>query len=466
MSKTTTCKGTITKTSKGNHNIYAKRNIINNANGCINQTGVEKGVSFGDPKNTPKKDVTPYKCTYCEQEFVIDLFSKTIGVKKLSTKQTSLINSFLPYLNKYRKDFGLDNCLRKAHFVSQIALESANFITFEEVELYSSSITLGIFGSSKIDINETVINSLKSNLTAIFKITDNKEIEITKTNEELKTILIAEKPKIVDGELYGTYKGIKDPKVKKKWNDKLIKEVLKADKTVDYKIYLKPHSYFGIPLMSRAYAPYSGDTRGLGNGDELSRDGWKFKGRGLKQVTGRGNYNNFTKYRNKNTFTDDTTGQIDFAKEKDGVDLKGNYLKLSDDAMYATQSALWFWNEGTKYNKKTAKIHADNDDIDSVSKAINLYDKKGLPKRKANYNRARKEDVFDIDRHFKLMLENGDEEQKIEAKKYLDKRKKLGDKEAIKIIEDDEKKNPPKKTELNPQEVNKNPKQNEEKNKK
>ena len=34
------------------------------------------------------------------------------------------------------------------------------------------------------------------------------------------------------------------------------------------------------------------------------------------------------------------------------------------------------------------------------------------------------------------------------------------------IIEDDEKKNPPKKTELNPQEVNKNPKQNEEKNKK
>jgi hypothetical protein len=113
--------------------------------------------------------------------------------------------------------------------------------------------------------------------------------------------------------------------------------------------------------------------------------------------------------------------------------------------MYATQSALWFWNEGTKYNKKLAKTHADNDDVDSVSKAINRYDTKALPKRKANYERARKVEVFDINRHFKLMLENGNETQKKEAKEYLEKRKLLKDSDAIKILEDEEKKNPIKK---------------------
>ncbi|MEN4761024.1 hypothetical protein ABEG63_11875 [Chryseobacterium sp. C39-AII1] len=153
--------------------------------------------------------------------------------------------------------------------------------------------------------------------------------------------------------------------------------------------------------MSRAYAPFPGDTRGLGNGDELTRDGWKFKGRGLKQVTGRANYVTFSKYRNKNSFPDDTTGKIDFTEEKPGVDLKGNYLKLSENAMYATQSAIWFWNEGTKYNKKTAKEHADADDVDSVSKAVNRYDTKALPKRKANYDRAKV--AFQIDEHYEFL---------------------------------------------------------------
>jgi predicted chitinase len=406
-------------------------------------------ITFGEPrfkkpevvvKEIEKKE--PYKCTHCEEEITSELLRKTIDVKKISSKQVEIINSILPYLNKYRKDFGLDSCLRKAHFVSQIALESADFTTFEEGEVYSSNISLGIFSSSKIEINTTIIDSLKDKLTSIIKITDSKGVELTKTNEELKTLLLNEKPTIIDGEFYGNYKGEKDTKDKKKRNAKLIKEVLKSDKAVDYKIYLKAHSYFGLQLMSRAYAPYAGDTRGLGNGDELSRDGWKFKGRGLKQVTGRGNYENFAKYRNKNTFTDDTTGSIDFTKEKEGVSLKGNYLKLSDDAMYATQSALWFWNDGTKYNKKLAKDHADNDDVDSVSKAINRFDTKALPKRKANYNRARSEEAFDIDRHYKLMLENGDDKQKKEAEKYLETRKDLKDKEAIEILEEYEKKNP------------------------
>ena len=67
--------------------------------------------------------------------------------------------------------------------------------------------------------------------------------------------------------------------------------------------------------------------------------------------------------------------------------------------MYAVQSALWFWNAGTKYNKKTAKEHADKDDVDSVSKAINKYDTKALPLRSKNYERAKI--AFKISEHYK-----------------------------------------------------------------
>ena len=46
--------GTITKTTVGNHNIYSEGNIVQNAGGTITETGDEKGVSFGKPKNAPK----------------------------------------------------------------------------------------------------------------------------------------------------------------------------------------------------------------------------------------------------------------------------------------------------------------------------------------------------------------------------------------------------------------------------
>lgn len=59
----------------------------------------------------------------------------------------------------------------KSPFHCPIALESANFSTFEEGEEWWSTITLGMFSLSAIEINATIIDSLKDKLTVIFKIT-------------------------------------------------------------------------------------------------------------------------------------------------------------------------------------------------------------------------------------------------------------------------------------------------------
>jgi putative chitinase len=46
-------------------------------------------------------------------------------------------------------------------------------------------------------------------------------------------------------------------------------------------------------LLSRVYASR------MGNGNEASGDGWKFRGRGALQLTGKDNYAAFAKYLNK-----------------------------------------------------------------------------------------------------------------------------------------------------------------------
>lgn len=84
----------------------------------------------------------------------------------------------------------------------------------------------------------------------------------------------------------------------------------------------------------------------MGNGDEASGDGWKYRGRGILQLTGKDNYRACSKF----LFSDDTL-------------LDNPDILL--DAYYATHSACWFWN-ANKLNQ-----YADNGDFVTMTKRIN-----------------------------------------------------------------------------------------------
>lgn len=82
----------------------------------------------------------------------------------------------------------------------------------------------------------------------------------------------------------------------------------------------------------------------MGNGNESSGDGWKYRGRGFIQITGKENYAKLSK----------DTG-IDFVNNPD-------LLLQEDNAML---SALWFWKD------KKLNSYADTGDIIGLTRAIN-----------------------------------------------------------------------------------------------
>jgi len=98
----------------------------------------------------------------------------------------------------------------------------------------------------------------------------------------------------------------------------------------------------------------------MGNGPAESGEGWKFRGRGLKQLTGKDNYTR--------------------CGQSLGLDLVGNPDQLLEP-MAAARSAGWFW--------KTNHLsdYADKGDLEGMTKKINggLI---GIAERKAKYEKC------------------------------------------------------------------------------
>lgn len=100
----------------------------------------------------------------------------------------------------------------------------------------------------------------------------------------------------------------------------------------------------------------------MGNGDEKSGDGWKYRGRGIGHITGKANY--------------EKCGQAL------GFDLVGN-PGLLESPRLAAESFAWFWS-ANGINRL-----ADAGDITAVSKRVN-GGVNGLAQRIAMYELARK----------------------------------------------------------------------------
>lgn len=101
----------------------------------------------------------------------------------------------------------------------------------------------------------------------------------------------------------------------------------------------------------------------MGNRDEASGDGWKFRGRGLIQLTGRDNYRR--------------------CGEAIGSNLEEIPDQVADNPEVAVQVAGWFWKSNNLNH------FADLDNIKNITRKIN-GGLNGLKERKAFLERAKR----------------------------------------------------------------------------
>jgi len=112
-----------------------------------------------------------------------------------------------------------------------------------------------------------------------------------------------------------------------------------------------------LKIASRVYA------NRMGNGDEASGDGYKFRGRGALQLTGKNNYKAFSDYLKKPEIMDNPD------------------LVASE---YAFESALFFFDKNNLWKITDKGVNADT--ILAITKAIN-GGKNGLDDRTSLTNR-------------------------------------------------------------------------------
>ncbi|MGX5726888.1 glycoside hydrolase family 19 protein [Metapseudomonas otitidis] len=111
-----------------------------------------------------------------------------------------------------------------------------------------------------------------------------------------------------------------------------------------------------VEIANRAYNGVSGNTA-LGNGDIASGDGWKYRGRGLKQLTGRYNYTQFNlKYPE--------------IWPSENIDFVANPEKL-EEPKYAARSAIFFWLANKLY--EIADKGPSDAYINQITEKINKY---------------------------------------------------------------------------------------------
>lgn len=111
-----------------------------------------------------------------------------------------------------------------------------------------------------------------------------------------------------------------------------------------------------VEIANRAYNGVTGVTD-LGNGDIASGDGWKYRGRGLKQLTGRYNYNEFTTLYPQ-VWPEE---EVDFVSNPD----------LLQQPKYAVRSAVFFWLKNKLF--EIADSGDTHTTVNLITAKINLH---------------------------------------------------------------------------------------------
>lgn len=111
-----------------------------------------------------------------------------------------------------------------------------------------------------------------------------------------------------------------------------------------------------VEIANRAYNGVTGNSD-LGNGDIESGDGWKFRGRGLKQLTGRYNYTDFNQ-------------KYPTLWPGENINFIDNPEKL-EEPKYAARSAIYFWLKNSLYEIAEHGVEPNN--VNSITAIINQY---------------------------------------------------------------------------------------------
>jgi predicted chitinase len=128
-------------------------------------------------------------------------------------------------------------------------------------------------------------------------------------------------------------------------------------------------------IANRAYAGKNGNSA-----DVASGDGWKYRGRGLKQTTGRGNYRAFT------------NGYAQYW-DSDSQDFEVN-PELLATTKYGTRSGVYYWLSHKLYDiaDQTTAVNADSK-VDAITALINK-NTDSYVLRKNNYHRIMDARIF------------------------------------------------------------------------
>ena len=133
---------------------------------------------------------------------------------------------------------------------------------------------------------------------------------------------------------------------------------------------------------------YADENRGekykLGNTQE--GDGWKYRGRGMIQITGREIYTKFNEYAHKMKLVDDEVNFVD------------NPHLIAENKTYAFMSAAYYWVEKRKIYEKADESKSDSENESVVNKITNRINggasKENRTERVNSYKRIREANIF------------------------------------------------------------------------